>query len=64
MVPFTLWNALLGFVLFRIFDILKPYPIRWVDRHWRGPWGVMMDDVCAGVLANVSLQLIRYLWRF
>lgn len=61
-VPPTWLNLLLGFVLFRIFDILKPWPIGWLDRHLHGGLGIMLDDVLAGVYAWVILQLIlRYL---
>ena len=61
----TLWLVpagwqwlLLGFVLFRLFDIVKPWPIRWIDRHVHGGLGIMLDDVLAGVFAWLSLQLI------
>ncbi len=43
--------ALAGFVLFRLFDIWKPWPIRWVDRHVGGGFGIMVDDLLAGLLA-------------
>jgi phosphatidylglycerophosphatase A len=48
--------ALAGFVLFRIFDILKPQPARFIERYPRG-WGIMLDDVVAGIYANIVLQL-------
>jgi phosphatidylglycerophosphatase A len=48
-----------GFVLFRFFDILKPFPAGYVDRNLPGGWGVMLDDIVAGVYANLSLQAIR-----
>jgi phosphatidylglycerophosphatase A len=44
-----------GFFLFRIFDIVKPYPARRIDRH-RGGWPIMLDDVVAGIYANLVLQ--------
>lgn len=64
-----LWLALLlvppgwiwlvaGFVLFRFFDILKPWPIAWCDRHVEGGMGIMIDDVLAGLMALASLQLL------
>jgi Phosphatidylglycerophosphatase A and related proteins len=40
---------LLGFVLFRLFDIVKPWPIRWLDRRVQGGFGIMVDDLLAGV---------------
>jgi phosphatidylglycerophosphatase A len=49
-----------GFVLFRIFDILKPWPIRWFDRHVHGGAGIMLDDVIAGVFAAALLQVAAY----
>lgn len=54
------WQAILvGFVLFRLFDIVKPWPIRIVDERVGGGLGIMMDDVLAGVLAALVLQLMR-----
>ena len=47
-----------GFILFRLFDILKPWPISWVDRRVHGGIGIMLDDVIAGVFAAVVLQVM------
>ena len=52
---------LAGFLLFRLFDIWKPYPARRIDERWRTPFGVMADDVVAGVYANLALQVARLL---
>ncbi|MFT0212599.1 phosphatidylglycerophosphatase A [Pseudomonas sp. F1_0610] len=49
---------LVGFVLFRFFDILKPWPIGWADRKVHGGLGIMLDDIIAGVLAAAVLQII------
>ena len=49
---------ILGFVLFRFFDVLKPWPIRWLDRRVGGGFGIMVDDVLAGLFAAVCLQLV------
>jgi phosphatidylglycerophosphatase A len=49
------WMVLAGFALFRLFDVWKPWPIRWLDRHLKGGMGVMVDDVVAGVFAAVVL---------
>lgn len=58
MLPMT-WQALgLGFVIFRFFDIFKPFPISWLDRKVKGGLGVMIDDVLAGVITNVILQVL------
>lgn len=50
-----------GFVLFRIFDIVKPWPVSWVDRALAGGLGVMLDDVAAGLYAGAILVAGRYL---
>ncbi len=55
-----LWVAA-GFVLFRLFDILKPWPIGWFDRRVHGGTGIMLDDVIAGVFAGALLQMMVYL---
>lgn len=56
--PFS-WAAVFwGFVLFRIFDIFKPWPIRWLDKNVHGGLGIMLDDVLAGVFAGVLLWLM------
>ena len=51
------WVAI-GFVLFRFFDVLKPWPIRWFDRHVHGGFGIMLDDLIAGLFAAGVLQLL------
>jgi phosphatidylglycerophosphatase A len=53
---------LLGFVLFRILDILKPWPISWLDRHVQGGLGIMLDDCLAGILACGILHIGSTLW--
>jgi phosphatidylglycerophosphatase A len=57
LVPATMPNLWLGFVLFRIFDILKPYPIRRLERIGGGA-GIVLDDLLAGVYGNVCLRLL------
>jgi len=49
-------TALVGFGLFRFFDILKPFPVSWLDRHIHGGLGIMLDDVMAGIYAFLALQ--------
>lgn len=53
--------VVLGFVLFRLFDIWKPWPISWLDSKVTGGLGIMMDDVLAGIYALIVLQIIVYL---
>ncbi|MEE8295977.1 MAG: phosphatidylglycerophosphatase A [Sphingomonadales bacterium] len=62
-VPFTFavpfddfrWATLLAFGLFRFFDVIKPWPISWMDKNIKGGWGVMADDIAAGVAAAMVL---------
>lgn len=56
-VPLTWPHYLLGFALFRAFDILKPWPIGALDRQVGGGLGVMLDDLAAALLAGTTLQL-------
>lgn len=58
-IPFSWLNLFAAFVLFRVFDIAKPFGIRKMERVGNG-WGVMLDDLLAGVYANVSLNVILY----
>jgi len=52
----------LGFILFRIFDIIKPFPIRLIDQRFHGGLGIMLDDVFAGIYSLIILQLaIRFI---
>lgn len=54
----TIGRIVLAFFLFRFFDIVKPPPARWCQDRLPGGWGVVMDDVAAGIWANVALQLV------
>ena len=52
----TSWpTALLALVLFRVFDILKPWPVSWADQKLHGAWGVLLDDVLAGIMAALCV---------
>lgn len=51
---------LLGFLLFRVFDIAKPFPASWFDQRIHGGVGIMMDDIIAGIYAFLSLHLIWF----
>ena len=57
-VPVNLTNIVLGFALFRVFDILKPWPISIADKKLHGGSGIMLDDVLAGVFACLCLHVI------
>jgi phosphatidylglycerophosphatase A len=58
-VPKTIRFVIIGFFLFRFFDILKPFPIRRLEKGFKGGFGVVLDDVVAGVYANIVLRLIH-----
>ncbi len=62
MVPFSVPWAIVGFLLFRLFDILKPFPISWLDKKVSGGFGIMIDDIVAGIFAAISLQLLIYFY--
>lgn len=51
-----------GFLLFRLFDIVKPWPANWADRSLKGGFGIMLDDIVAGAYAGAALQALQY-WR-
>lgn len=63
-VPFSWQAVILGFVLFRFFDILKPFPIKWADKHVQGGLGIMLDDVLAGLAAAAVLALCESIGFF
>jgi len=56
-VPLSWQTLLVGFVLFRFFDILKPWPISYLDKHVHGGFGIMIDDVLAGLFALACMHL-------
>jgi phosphatidylglycerophosphatase A len=56
-IPFSPITVLLAFILFRFFDVLKPGPVDWAQRL-PGGWGIMSDDVLAGIFANLSLRAL------
>lgn len=60
MVPNSWPWVLAGFILFRFFDIVKPWPIKWLDQKVAGGFGVMIDDVLAGVFAAICLHGLLY----
>jgi phosphatidylglycerophosphatase A len=56
--PKIIWAWLLAFALFRVFDIIKPWPIGWFDRRVKGGFGVMLDDLIAALFAIAGIMLI------
>jgi phosphatidylglycerophosphatase A len=58
----VLANVIAGFLLFRFFDIVKPWPIRWLDGHVHGGVGIMADDLLAAVYAALCLLLLARIW--
>lgn len=60
-IPFKWKYVLGGFILFRLFDILKPIPIRTIDKQLKGGLGIVMDDVVAGIYTNLTIYVLRRL---
>lgn len=58
--PVGWYWIVVGFVLFRIFDVLKPWPISWLDKHVHGGFGIMIDDVLAGFMALAVMNVGYY----
>jgi phosphatidylglycerophosphatase A len=58
-IPKTILFIIIGFLLFRFFDILKPFPIRHLEKKLKGGYGVVLDDVLAGAYANIILHVIH-----
>ncbi len=59
--PKTVPVMIIGFLAFRVFDILKPQPARNIEKIPNG-WGIMLDDVIAGIYANITTQAVWYAW--
>ena len=57
-VPLTWQWIVAGFILFRLFDILKPWPISWLDKKVHGGLGIMLDDVLAGVFSLIVIHVM------
>lgn len=60
LVPLTWFNLLVGFALFRVLDVIKPFPISWIDKNVPGGMGAMADDLVAGILASAALQAMLH----
>lgn len=57
---YTIWLAIIGFALFRLIDIFKPLGCRWIDQNVKGGWGVMLDDILAGLYALLVVLAIKH----
>jgi phosphatidylglycerophosphatase A len=57
-IPLSWMSIVLGFILFRLFDIWKPWPIRLIDQKVHGGFGIMLDDLLAGVYAGICLLIV------
>ena len=60
--PITVATAGLGFALFRVLDITKPFPIRFLERRVKGGSGIVLDDIAAGIIANITLRILLQLF--
>ncbi len=60
-VPSSWFWIVVGFILFRVFDIWKPFPIRLIDKKVKGGLGIVVDDLLAGVYALIALHVLGYL---
>lgn len=60
-IPLTWENLLIAFVLFRFFDIVKPPPIRQIEKKFRGGLGIMIDDIMAGFISNILIRIFLML---
>ena len=58
LIPWSAKSVVAGFFLFRLFDIAKPFPIRRLEKKLPGGWGVVGDDILAGIYANVVLRFV------
>ena len=60
-IPIKLFNLIFGFILFRVFDIFKPFPISWLDKNIKNGSGIIIDDLVAGILSGVIISLFQTL---
>jgi len=61
--PLNLFLMVAGFLIFRVLDIFKPYPIRLLEKHFSGGAGIVLDDVAAGICGNLLLRGLLYVIR-
>ena len=63
LVPAGWMWIILGFFMFRFFDVVKHWPANWMDKHVKGGLGIMLDDVVAGVYALISMHIAVYAYH-
>lgn len=63
LLPLSWLTLCVGFILFRIFDIFKPFPIRTLERRLRGGIGIVLDDLLAGIYANLCLRIFLLFFK-
>lgn len=61
LIPLTIQNLLIALIFFRFFDILKPPPIKQIEKRIKGGLGIMIDDIIAGIMSNISLRILLML---
>jgi phosphatidylglycerophosphatase A len=62
-IPAVTWQWILtGFLLFRFFDIVKPWPVKLADKRITGGFGIMLDDLLAGLYALACIQIFWLIW--
>ena len=62
MIPTNIKFLAFAFILFRIFDIFKPFPVSWAENHLKGALGIMLDDIVAALLSLLVIRLILYVY--
>jgi phosphatidylglycerophosphatase A len=62
MVPVSVLSVVIGFAVFRFFDIVKPWPIKWLDSKLDGGFGIMFDDIVAGFFSLIVMHVLLY-WQ-
>ena len=62
LIPSNIKFLVFAFILFRIFDIFKPFPVSWAENYFQGAPGIMMDDIVAALLSLLVIRLILYVF--
>ncbi|GBE02928.1 phosphatidylglycerophosphatase A [bacterium BMS3Bbin06] len=62
-IPYSIEVSILSFFIFRLFDIIKPPPIRHIEKGISAGLGIMLDDILAGIYTNIMLRLILIFWK-